>query len=90
MKAFKSLLHIFLALASTAGFLVGWATFAHSNKPVQPGQTQVSQQDLAPLPALPSIQVDQSSQSNPLQFFAPRQSTSSLGFSQRGFFTRGS
>ena len=90
MKSFKSLLHIFLGLASMAGFLIGWATFAHSNKPVQPGQTDLSQQDLAPLPALPPIQVDQNSQSSPLQFFAPRQSTSNFGFAQRGFFTRGS
>jgi hypothetical protein len=56
MKNFKNSLHILLAIASVFGFLGGWATLAHSGKPVQPvsygGQTLDPLPALAPLPAM--------------------------------------
>jgi len=51
MKNFKNILHILLTLASLFGFLGGWATLAHSGKPVQPVSTGGGQ-TLDPLPAL--------------------------------------
>jgi hypothetical protein len=51
MKNFKNILHLLLALASVFGFLGGWATLAHSGKPVQPVSTGGGQA-LDPLPAL--------------------------------------
>jgi hypothetical protein len=34
MKKIKNALRVWIAGASVAGFIFGWATFAHSNKPV--------------------------------------------------------
>jgi len=34
MKKIKNLLRVWIAGASIAGFIFGWATFAHANKPV--------------------------------------------------------
>ena len=34
MKKMKSFLRVWIAGASVAGFIFGWATFAHSNKPI--------------------------------------------------------
>ncbi|MCX6080704.1 MAG: hypothetical protein NTW32_14325 [Chloroflexi bacterium] len=47
MKNFKNFLHIIIAFASLLGFLGGWATLAHSPKPVQSGTAQL--EPLAPL-----------------------------------------
>ena len=62
MKNFKSVLHLLLTFASLLGFLGGWATLAHSRKPIQPtsganGSTQAIDPlpPLAPLPALGSV-----------------------------------
>jgi hypothetical protein len=49
MKNFKNLLHILLTIASVFGFLGGWATLAHSRKPLQ---TVSNTQVVEPLPAL--------------------------------------
>jgi hypothetical protein len=42
MKNFKTSLHIFIAFVSMLGFLGGWATLAHSRKPIQPAQFQAN------------------------------------------------
>jgi len=34
MKKLKNFLRVWIAGASVAGFIFGWATFAHANKPV--------------------------------------------------------
>jgi hypothetical protein len=53
MKPFRKLLRIWIALASVASFLGGWAILAHSPKPVL-SQAGTSQQTV--LPDLPAIQ----------------------------------
>jgi hypothetical protein len=53
MKTFKASLHILIASFSILAFLGGWATLAHSRKPIQPAQFQA--QALQPLPALDPI-----------------------------------
>lgn len=57
MKIYKTLLHVWIALASVAAFFLGWIGLAHSPKPLQPGSaastnTTVS---LDPLPAMPTL-----------------------------------
>jgi len=54
MKPFKTTLHIWIVIASTLSFLIGWVMLAHAPKPVQP--TQVSSVVITPLPTLPPIQ----------------------------------
>jgi hypothetical protein len=39
MKTFKTLLRYWIALVSLIGFLGGWITLAHAQKPVQPGNS---------------------------------------------------
>lgn len=76
MKNIKNILRIFITLASVLGFLGGWATLAHARKPVQnvSDQSQILA-PLAPLAPLPSLDSNdnQSSNNNPLNFFAPQQ-----------------
>jgi hypothetical protein len=56
MKNFKNILRILLTFASMLGFLGGWATLAHSRKPIQPVTAQPQAlEPLAPLAPLPSI-----------------------------------
>lgn len=62
MKNFKNYLHILLTFASLLGFLGGWATLAHSGKPLQPDSKQSGA--LAPLPALEPIPAIGSSSTN--------------------------
>jgi hypothetical protein len=57
-QGFRTLLKIWIALASAIAFLFGWVTFAHSGKPVSAssgsnvaGQTA----QIAPLPTLQPI-----------------------------------
>jgi len=70
MKNFKSSLHVLLTCVSVLGFLGGWATLAHSRKPVQPVSNQP--QALAPLAPLPSLDSSNTGpNNNPLSFFAP-------------------
>jgi len=51
MKFYKGLLHFLITLVSAFAFLVGWASLAHSLKPVQP----VEQESLAALDPLPPV-----------------------------------
>lgn len=60
MKSFKTSLHVLLTFASLMGFLGGWATLAHSRKPVQ----NTSSTTLEPLPALAPLQTGISSPAN--------------------------
>lgn len=58
MKNFKNTLHILLTFASLLGFLGGWATLAHSRKPIQTTNAQPQPQalePLAPLAPLPAV-----------------------------------
>jgi hypothetical protein len=59
MKNFKTSLHIFIAFVSMLGFLGGWATLAHSRKPIQPAQFQANVLEalppLDPIPAFNSV-----------------------------------
>lgn len=70
MKSFKTFLHLLITGASLAGFVGGWAVFAHSPKPLQPSDVQA----LQPLEPLPAIgQAGQNDQSSLLgSIFAPR------------------
>jgi len=76
MKNFKNILHILLALASVFGFLGGWATLAHSGKPVQPasagGQALEPLPALAPLPAM-NLNTNNSGGGGQLNIIAPAQ-----------------
>ena len=60
MKPFKNSLHIFITFVSVLAFLGGWATLAHSRKPIQPTQSQA----LEPLPPLEAIPAFNSVTSN--------------------------
>ena len=42
MKTFKTLLRYWIALVSLLGFLGGWITLAHAQKPIQPGASNTS------------------------------------------------
>jgi hypothetical protein len=84
MKLYKGFLHFLITLVSAFAFLMGWATLAHSLKPVQP---VTQQQALAPLDPLPSVGlVSAPSSSGGLQFFSP----SSQPRARSMFVTRGS
>jgi hypothetical protein len=52
MKNINTPLHILLSVASLLGFLGGWATLAHSRKPIQNTADNASAQAIDPLPAL--------------------------------------
>ena len=82
MKLYKGFLHFLITLVSMFAFLTGWATLAHSLKPIQP----VQKQTLAALDPLPPVGLASNpSSSNGLQWFsAPRTRSRSL------FVTRGS
>jgi hypothetical protein len=68
MKPFRKLLRVWIALASVASFLGGWAILAHSPKPVQ-SQPGTAQQTV--LPDLPPIQAYGSNvNNNGLGFFS--------------------
>ena len=83
MKLYKGFYHFLITLVSTFAFLVGWATLAHSLKPVQPTQ----QEALAPLDPLPPVGLaNNPSSSSDLQLF----SQSSQPRARSLFVTRGS
>jgi hypothetical protein len=87
MKNFKTSLHILLSVASLVGFLGGWATLAHSRKPLQTtGSDTTTQTQLDPLPPLPALDANTASSSNGSGFFsvAPQQQTRRRS---RAFFT---
>jgi hypothetical protein len=77
MKTFKTSLHLLISFASVLGFLGGWATLAHSRKPIQP------QADLAPLPALQPVGVFGNNDSG-VQIVSPRHRSVSSAFMTRG------
>ena len=54
MKTFKTLLRYWIALVSLLGFLGGWITLAHAQKPIQPGSSNSF--DALTLPSLPTLQ----------------------------------
>jgi hypothetical protein len=83
MKLYKGFLHFLITLVSMFAFLTGWATLAHSLKPIQP----VQKQSLASLDPLPPVGlVSSSSSSSGSQFFSP----SPRARSRSMFVTRGS
>jgi hypothetical protein len=71
MKFLKNGLRTWVAITSIAGFLGGWAVFAHAEKPVsttaqQPPPAQIQVPPLPTLPAIPSL-------SQPIQQVQPIQ-----------------
>jgi hypothetical protein len=80
MKLYKTFLHFLLTSASIGAFLMGWASLAHSLKPIQP----VS--DVATLEPLPPVGVTRNNNNSLIQFFSGGSSQAS---SSR-FMTRGS
>jgi hypothetical protein len=61
MKIYKTLLHVWIAMASVAAFFLGWIGLAHSPKPLQPQSsastnTTVSLDPLLAMPSLSEIQ----------------------------------
>jgi hypothetical protein len=88
MKTYKTLLRIWITLASTAAFLIGWIGLAHSPKPVQAqsASSANSTTTLDPLPPMPSL--DQVQQSNTV--VSPFVSSSHSSFSRPVFRSRGS
>jgi len=83
MKLYKGFLHFLITLVSAFAFLTGWATLAHSLKPIQP----IQQQKVAALGPLPPVGLSSaSSRSNGSQLFssAPQPRARSM------FVTRGS
>ncbi len=89
-QGFKTLLKIWIALASAVAFLFGWVTFAHSGKPVSASSgSSVSGQtaQIAPLPTLQPIAPLGSNQ--PQQTFQPIQPQQTFNFLPQ-LTTRGS
>jgi hypothetical protein len=88
MKFLKNGLRTWVAITSVAGFLGGWAVFAHAEKPVsnttpQPVQQQI---EVAPLPTLPAIpSLDQ-----PIQQIQPIQPMPQINTFSRRMRTGGS
>ncbi len=99
-SGFRLLLKVWVAVASTIAFIIGWVVFGHTGKPVSAnaqfggGQSQgPAQGQLAPLPTLPPLApLDSSSLSNGSSSgFQPLpQSQPSFNFAQPRFRTRGS
>ena len=54
MKKLKILLRYWIALISLLGFLGGWITLAHAQKPIQPGVSNTS--GAVTVPGLPTLQ----------------------------------
>jgi hypothetical protein len=87
MKTFKTGLHILIASFSILGFLGGWATFAHSRKPIQPVQPQVFEA-LPPLDPIPAFNSAPSNNNNGgLSSFLPLRRNNAMS---PMFVTRGS
>jgi len=88
MKIYKNFLRIWITLASTAAFLIGWIGLAHSPKPVQAQSASSTNTSttLAPLPPMPSL--SQVQQNNTV--VSPFVSSSQSSFSRPVFRSRGS
>ncbi len=69
MKNFKTFLHFLIAFTSIFGFLGGWATLAHSRKPIQPGTAQLD--PLAPLAPIDLNPQASSANNNGMVFVSP-------------------
>ena len=81
MKKFKNTLHIIIAFASVFGFIGGWASLAHSRKPIQPITAEID-----PLPPMAPVDLNPqapSNSNNSLVFVSPSRRRSM-------FTTRGS
>jgi len=81
MQIYKTLLHIWITLASIAAFLIGWVGLAHAPKPLQPQSAAstdtTTTTTLAPLPPMPSLsQVQQGNNTAFSPFVASSQSVS--------------
>jgi hypothetical protein len=92
MKNYKTSLHIMLSVASLLGFLGGWATLAHSRKPIQnTNSSSTAAQgleplpDLAPLPALDGSSASANNNDGNVITFSQQAQPSRLR--QRPFFT---
>lgn len=93
MKNFKTSLHILLSAASLLGFLGGWATLAHSRKPIQPasGSSSAALEPLQPLAPLPAMNGSTAGSNNGSLFtIAPQQQQPSRLRSRPMFTTSGS
>jgi len=77
MKITKTLLHVWIALASVAAFFLGWIGLAHSPKPIQPQTATNTTTTLAPLPAMPSLSQIQERSVTASPFLASSRSASS-------------
>jgi hypothetical protein len=87
MKFLKNGLRTWVAITSVAGFLGGWAVFAHAEKPVSNTTPQPTQQiEVAPLPTLPAIP----SLSQPIQQIQPIQPMPQINTFSRRIRTGGS
>ena len=90
MKNFKTSLHVLLSFVSILGFLGGWATLAHSRKPIQNTSGNPATQALDPLPPLaplPAMGSTSSNSSAGLLSIAPQQQQPSRLRSSRPFLT---
>jgi hypothetical protein len=85
MKSYKAFLHVIITLGSVFAFLTGWASLAHSLKPVQPVQKQVISQ-LPPLPPVGQVDLNNSS-GGTYQSYTP---SNNSNYYQPSFMTRGS
>jgi hypothetical protein len=94
MKNLKNILRILLTSVSMLGFLGGWATLAHSRKPIQTTnaqpQTLAPLAPLAPLPAMGSIPTKNNAGSGLLNIFTPSTAPSVRTRSRPLFSTSGS
>ncbi len=82
MRLYKGFYHFLITLVSMFAFLIGWATLAHSLKPVQP----ITQRALGRLDPLPPVGMVRTTSSNGLQLFSPSPRMRSRSF----LMTRGS
>ena len=84
MKIFRFALNIWITVASVLSFLIGWVALAHSPKPVQYSQPQVTISSAAPLPTLTPLQLGGNSDFQSFQ--APSTGFNSNNNSNSGFF----
>ena len=93
MKNFKNSLHFLLTIASVLGFLGGWATLAHSRKPVQTTNAQPQALEplapLAPLPAIGSNSTNITNNNNTSGFSIFTPSTTTRRSRARSLFSTG-
>jgi hypothetical protein len=80
MKFYKFISHLLITLGSITAFLLGWASLAHSLKPLQPIPNQI----LAPLKPI-GINAPNTSSNGLFQFYSgnTQQNTGSM-FMSRG------